>query len=132
MESTVTPSGITAVRVLIVDDEPLFVDMVEALLAGEDGIEVMARAPHGKDAVRLAAELHPDVILMDISMPVMNGIEATREICGRNGGARILILTGAAGVTEIDEARQAGAAAYLTKDQIASELVSEIRALAMR
>jgi DNA-binding NarL/FixJ family response regulator len=120
-----------AIRVLIADDEPLFVEMVQAILVSEDGIEVVATACDGKDAVRLAAELDPDVVVMDISMPVMNGIDATREIRGSDSAARILILTGGANSTEIDDARLAGANVFLTKDRI-EELTGEIFHLGCR
>ena len=120
------------IRLLIVDDEPLFVEMVEVMLGAECGIEVVGTAAHGEEGVRLAGELDPDVILMDISMPVMNGIDATREIRGNDPSACILILTGGSNVAEIDEARTAGAGGYLTKDRIASDLVDEIRGLAER
>jgi two-component system, NarL family, nitrate/nitrite response regulator NarL len=118
------------IRLLIVDDEPLFVEMVEAMLGAEQGFEIVGRAADGEQGVRLAAELDPDVILMDISMPVMNGIDATREIRENDPSASILILTGGSNVIEIDDARTAGAGGYLTKDRIASELVDEIRGLA--
>jgi DNA-binding NarL/FixJ family response regulator len=120
------------VRVLIVDDEPLFVEMVQALLQGENDIDVVGMAAHGKDAVRLAGQLDPDVIVMDVSMPVMNGIDATRAILEQNSRACVLILTGGSSITEIDNARKAGAAGYLTKDRIASDLVAEIRSVASR
>jgi DNA-binding NarL/FixJ family response regulator len=120
------------IRLLIVDDEPLFVEMVEAMLGAENGIEIVGTAADGEEGVRLAAELDPDVIVMDISMPVMNGIDATREIRQHDSGACILILTGGSTVTEIDNARTAGAGGYLTKDRIASHLVDEIRGLAGR
>jgi DNA-binding NarL/FixJ family response regulator len=121
-----------SIRVLIVDDEPLFVEMVEAMLGAENDIEVVGVAADGDEGVRLAAELEPDVIVMDISMPGKNGIEATREIKARNSQARILILTGGASRSDIDEARLAGAAAYLTKDRIAIDFVTELRQLAER
>jgi two-component system, NarL family, nitrate/nitrite response regulator NarL len=117
------------ISVLVVDDEPLFVEMVEAMLGAEEGIEVVATAGHGKRAVELARRLEPDVVVMDISMPVMNGIDATREIRAHDPDARVLILTGGSNIAEVDEARKAGAAAYLTKDRIANELVSEVRNL---
>jgi DNA-binding NarL/FixJ family response regulator len=120
------------IRVLIVDDEPLFVEMVEAMLGAEHGITVIGVAADGDEGVRLAAELEPDVIVMDISMPGKNGIDATREIKAKNPEARILILTGGASATDIDEARVAGAAAYLTKDRIAIDFVTELRQLAKR
>jgi DNA-binding NarL/FixJ family response regulator len=118
-----------SIRVLIVDDEPPFTEMVQALLEVEPGIEVVGTAPDGKQAVALALELAPDVIVMDISMPVMNGLDATREICEQNPTASILILTGGSNVVDVDEARMVGAAGYLTKDRIAGELIAEIRNL---
>jgi two-component system, NarL family, nitrate/nitrite response regulator NarL len=120
------------IRVLIVDDEPLFVEMVQALLDVEEGIEIVGKARHGEEGVKLAGELAPDVIVMDVSMPVMNGLDATRAIRARNPNACILILTGGSNVIEVDKARQAGAAGYLTKDRIAGELIAEIRNVAAR
>jgi two-component system nitrate/nitrite response regulator NarL len=117
------------IRVLIVDDEPLFTEMLQTLLQVEGGIEVVGKAQHGRQAVELASDLDPDVIVMDVSMPVMDGIDATREIRQQNPTATILILTGGSNITEIDQARIAGAAAYLTKDRIGAELVDEIRSL---
>jgi DNA-binding NarL/FixJ family response regulator len=121
-----------SIRVLIVDDEPLFVEMVGAMLGAERGIEIVGMAADGDEGVQLAAELEPDVIVMDISMPNKNGIDATREIKAQNPQARILILTGSANTSDIDEARLAGAAVYLTKDRIAVDFVTELRELAKR
>jgi len=123
---------VNQIRVLIADDEPLFTEMVEALLGPEEDVEIVGKALNGKDAVRLATALQPDVVTMDISMPVMDGIDATREIRTADPGACILILTGGSSVVDVDRARQAGAGAYLTKDRIASDLVNEIRNLASR
>jgi two-component system, NarL family, nitrate/nitrite response regulator NarL len=118
-----------AIRVLIVDDEPLFMQMLQSLLDVEAGVEVVGEAANGKQGVNLAQELEPDVIVMDVSMPVMDGLEATREIRERDPQARVLILTGGTNVTDIDKARTSGASGYLTKDRIAAELVAEIRNL---
>jgi DNA-binding NarL/FixJ family response regulator len=120
------------IRVLVADDEPLFVDMVQALLAGEEGIAVVATARDGRAAVTLASELQPDVVVMDVSMPVMDGIEATRRIREDNPDACVLILTGGASPNDVDRARKAGAAVYLTKDRISTELVAQIRKLSPR
>jgi two-component system nitrate/nitrite response regulator NarL len=120
------------IRLVIVDDEPLFVEMVEAMLACEIGIEVVGTAADGEEGARLAAELDPDLVVMDISMPVMNGIDATRAIRGHDPDACVLILTGGSNVTDVDKARNAGAAGYLTKDRIAGDLVNEIRQLGSR
>jgi DNA-binding NarL/FixJ family response regulator len=132
MEAPAAHSLPADIRVAIADDEPLFVEMVRALLSAEDGIDVVATAGDGRRAVQVAAEYNPDVILMDVSMPVMDGIEATRRIKAQNGDACVLILTGATTPEDVDRARQAGAAAYVTKDRIASDLVAEIRSLAAR
>jgi DNA-binding NarL/FixJ family response regulator len=120
------------ISVLITDDEPLFVEMIQSLLAAEDGIAVIATARDGQAAVRLAADLSPDVIVMDVSMPVMDGIEATRRIREHDPAASVLILTGGTTAGDIDRSRKAGAAVYLTKDRIATELVAEIRRLGGR
>jgi len=118
-----------SIRVLIVDDEAPFTEMVRALLEVEQGIEVVGAAADGEQAVTLALQLAPDVIVMDISMPVMDGLDATREIREQDPTANVLILTGSLNTAEVDRARTVGAAGYLTKDRIAGELVAEIRNL---
>lgn len=117
------------ISVLVTDDEPLFIEMITAMLSAEKDIAVVATACNGRSAVRLAHELRPDVIVMDVSMPVMDGIEATRVIRDRDPDACVMILTGGTAPNDVDRARKAGAAAYLTKDRIATELVAEIRNL---
>jgi DNA-binding NarL/FixJ family response regulator len=130
MEAALRPSSDT-VRVLVADDEPLFVEMVRAMLTAE-GIEVVGTAQDGKEAVEKTLALTPDVTLMDISMPVLDGIEATRRIRDHVPTACVLVLTGSTALTEVDRARKAGAAAFLSKDRIAAELVSTIAGLAKR
>ena len=102
------------------------------ILAGDDRISVVGHASDGEEAVRLAKELHPDVILMDISMPVMDGIEAAQEIRDSNGRTCILMLTGSNSRADVDRARQAGASGYVTKDRIASELIDAIVEISTR
>ena len=114
------------VRVLIVDDEPLFVEVVEALLAFDERIDVIGTAKDGLEAVDLATTLSPDVTLMDISMPFVDGIEATRRIREHLPTACVLMLTGSDITAEIDRSRQAGAAGYLTKDRVGPQLVEAI------
>jgi DNA-binding NarL/FixJ family response regulator len=114
------------VRVLIVDDEPLFIETVEALLARDERVEVVGTAGNGKEAVELAAALRPDVTLMDISMPILDGIEATRRIRERVPDACVLVLTGSSISADVDRARQAGVAAFLTKDRLGTQLVDAI------
>jgi len=113
-------------RVLVADDEPLFVDTVKALLAGDDRVEVVGTASNGQDAVDLANALVPDLTLMDISMPVLDGIEAARRIRLEQPSATVLILTGSSIATDIDRARQAGVAGFLTKDRLGTQLVDAI------
>ena len=120
------------VRVLIADDERLFVEMVEALLAFDERIAVVGTARNGLEAVDLATTLTPDVTLMDISMPLIDGIEATRRIREHRPTACILMLTGSDIAAEIDRSRQAGAAAYLTKDRVGPQLVEAILDLGRR
>jgi DNA-binding NarL/FixJ family response regulator len=120
------------VRVLIADDEPLFVESVEALLQGDDRVKVVGSATNGQDAVDLARALAPDVTLMDISMPVLDGIEAARRIRLDHPTAAILILTGSSISADIDRARQAGVAGFLTKDRLGTQLVSAILEVADR
>jgi DNA-binding NarL/FixJ family response regulator len=131
MEAAVHPQART-IRVLIADDEPLFVKMVEALLAADDRIEVVGTASDGKEAVELSLSLAPDVTLMDISMPGIDGIEAARQIRAHHPHACILMLTGSSISEDIDRSRQAGAAGFLTKDRIASHLVERILDLGRR
>jgi DNA-binding NarL/FixJ family response regulator len=113
-------------RVLIADDEPLFVETVEALLSGDERVEVVGTAGNGKQAVELATALMPDVTLMDISMPILDGIEATRRIRERFPNACVLVLTGSSTSADVDRARQAGVAAFLTKDRLGTQLVNAI------
>jgi DNA-binding NarL/FixJ family response regulator len=120
------------IRVLIADDEQLFVEMVEAILAGDPRIDVVARAHNGREAVDRALAVEPDVTLMDIAMPVMDGIGAIVEIRAVDPRACILVLTGANNPADIDQARKAGAAGYLTKDRIATELLPAIHDLGGR
>jgi DNA-binding NarL/FixJ family response regulator len=119
----------SALRVLIADDEPVFVEMVEALLADDDRIEVVASAQDGQEAVELARAHEPDVIVMDISMPVIDGIEATRQIHEDNPNARILILTGSSTSADVDRSRTAGVSGFLTKDRLDAHLVETILGL---
>ena len=121
-----TDPGELRVRVLIADDEPLFVETIEALLAEDGRVDVVGTASDGREAVKLARSLEPDVILMDISMPTLDGIAAAREIRAHRPDARILMLTGSSISADIDRSRQAGVAAFLTKDRLGTQLLDAI------
>jgi len=118
--------GAEPVRVLIADDDPMFVESVETLLRGDARVQVIGSATNGQDAVDLAGALAPDVILMDIAMPVLDGIEAARRIRLDHPAACVLILTGSSFATDVDRARRAGVAGFLTKDRIGTQLVGAI------
>jgi DNA-binding NarL/FixJ family response regulator len=120
------------VRVLIVDDHRLFSEALEAILAGDERISVVGQANDGGEAVELAERLEPDVVLMDVSMPVLDGFEATREIRAARGEVSVLMLTGSNSRADVDRSREAGAAGYVTKDRIASELVDAILEVTQR
>jgi len=113
-------------RVLIADDHRLFVEALEAILDADERIEVVGTALNGEQAVRSARSLHPDVVLMDIDMPVLDGIEATRRIREELPETRVLVVTGSNARQDVARARRAGAAAYVTKDRIAADLVGAI------
>ena len=113
-------------RILIADDHRLFAEALEAILATDERIEVVGKASDGGEAVELAEELRPDVVLMDVSMPVLDGFEATRAIREASEGVRVLMLTGSNSRADVDKSREAGASGYVTKDRIASELIATI------
>ncbi|HEX4324774.1 MAG TPA: response regulator transcription factor [Gaiellaceae bacterium] len=113
-------------RVLIADDHRLFAEALEAILTTDERIEVVGQASDGEEAVELAKTLDPDIVLMDVSMPVLDGFEATREIRSGSEDVRVLMLTGSNSRADVDRSRAAGAAGYVTKDRIASELVATI------
>jgi DNA-binding NarL/FixJ family response regulator len=124
--------GAEPVRVLIADDDPMFVESVETLLRGDARVQVIGSATNGQDAVDLAGALAPDVILMDIAMPVLDGIEAARRIRLDHPSTCVLILTGSSIATNVERARQAGVAGFLTKDRIGTQLVGAILEVAGR
>ncbi|MFD4262716.1 response regulator [Streptomyces sp. NPDC058534] len=116
--------------VLIADDQPLQRFGFRMLLESQDDMTVVGEAPGGAEAVRLTAELHPDVVLMDVRMPGLNGIEATRRIVATGGRTRVLILT----TFDLDEyaysGLRAGASGFLVKDAQPEELLAGIRSVA--
>ena len=118
------------VNVLIADDHQLFAQSVEALLSSEKKIRVVGRAENGEAAARLASDLGPDLVLMDISMPVLDGFAAARQIREARPETCVLFLTGSNSPADVEQAEAAGGSGYITKDRIATELVDAIFAAA--
>jgi DNA-binding NarL/FixJ family response regulator len=121
---------VTPTRVLIADDSQLFGDAIELILEADERIEVVGRALDGAQAVTLARELDPDVVLLDVSMPGVGGIEAIEAMLRDDASRRVLVLTGSADPADREKAQEAGAVGYLTKEQIANELVPGVLAAA--
>jgi DNA-binding NarL/FixJ family response regulator len=118
------------VRLLVVDDHDLFRAGLASLLSAESGIEVVGQASGGKPGVRLAAELRPDVILMDVRMPDIGGPEATRLILSNDPEAKVLALTVSSDDADVSAVLQAGAVGFLSKDTPIDSLVVAIFAAA--
>src|SRR5512137_3134315 len=116
-----------AIRVLIVDDHTIVRKSIRALLAEIAGIEVVGEADNGQEAIAQAETLHPDVILMDLAMPKMDGIEATRQIKTSQPDSRILVMTSFAADDKVFPAIKAGALGYLLKESAPEDLVQAIR-----
>ena len=120
----------TWIRVLVVDDHDLFRTGLASLLSAETDVKVVAQASGGQMGVRLADELHPDVVLMDIRMQDLSGIEATRQIVARRPQTRVLALTVASTEAEVTAVLHAGACGFLAKDTEIDNVVVAIRAAA--
>ena len=118
------------ITTFIADDQAMVRQGFGALLAAQPDISVVGDAANGRDAVRLVSSLAPDVVLMDVRMPVLNGLDATREILARDTGTKVLMLT----TFDIDDyvyaALRAGASGFLLKDAPADELVRAVRVVA--
>jgi DNA-binding NarL/FixJ family response regulator len=115
-----------AVRILLADDHRLFAESLMALLSEDERVDVVGIAANGVEAVALTQDLKPDVVLMDLKMPVMDGLEATRAIRDLGQGTQVLILTGTTEPVRTEEAAQAGASGYLQKEQGVEELRSVV------
>ncbi|HEX8128130.1 MAG TPA: response regulator transcription factor [Pyrinomonadaceae bacterium] len=124
MEQT---NAVGQIRILIADDHPFFLDGLTANLEAEPDMSVVARAADGRRAVELCREHAPDVVLIDLRMPVMNGVEAIREIVACSPASRIIVLTTYDGDEDIHRALKAGAKSYLLKDVFREELLAAIR-----
>jgi DNA-binding NarL/FixJ family response regulator len=119
------------IRVLVVDDHGVVRAGLDQLLSATVDVEVVGRAVDGLDAVERARELRPDVVLMDLSMPVLDGVEATRRIVADGGPSRVVILTSFSDQDRVLAAIDAGARGYVLKDAEPDELVRAIRAAAV-
>ena len=119
-----------SIRVLVADDQSMVRAGFRMLLGGEDDIDVVAEAGDGREAVEKAARFEPTVVLMDIRMPDMDGLQATREILAANPAARILILTTFDLDEYIYEALSAGASGFVLKDDPPEQLIAAIRTVA--
>ena len=117
------------IRVLIADDQRVVREGLSMLVALINGVEVVGTACNGAEAVRLAEDRHPDVVLMDLRMPGVDGIAATADLRERLPAARVLVLTTYADQDVIVPALQAGARGYLTKDASAEQIETAIRAV---
>lgn len=118
------------IRVLVAEDHAVVRSGLERLLATTSEIDVVGAAADGAEAVALAAEVAPDVVLMDLSMPNMDGIEATRRILGENDAIQVVVLTSISDREKIEAALDAGAIGYLLKDAEPDEVIRGIRAAA--
>src|SRR5215470_5069753 len=119
--------GERAIRVLVADDQTLVREGLVTLLGLIPGIQVAGAAADGEEAVRLAQSVQPDVVLMDLRMPRLSGVEATRRLAQAGDVPRVVVLTTYADDESISAALQAGAVGYLTKDSSAEEIATAIR-----
>jgi DNA-binding NarL/FixJ family response regulator len=118
------------IRVLVVDDYDLFRTGLTSLLAAEPDIEIAAQASGGRAAIRLASELQPDVVLMDLRMPDLGGADATREILTSRPSTRVVVFTVLSEDEHVQEAMQAGACGFLAKETPIDEVITAVRAAA--
>ena len=119
----------TTIRVLIADDHAMMRDGLKALLSASSDISVVAEVSNGRDAVRRAEELKPDVVVMDIAMPELNGVEATRMLRDKCPDTRVVILSMHSTSEHVFRAFDAGAAGYLLKESVGTEVEAAVRAV---
>lgn len=117
------------ISILLADDHAIVRDGLRLLLESHDDMKVVGSVPDGREATTLARKLRPDIVVMDVGMPGLNGIEAARIICDALPATRVLILSMQRSAAEIYRALQAGARGYLLKDAAGTELVTAVRTL---
>ena len=115
------------IRILLVDDQTVVREGIAAIISTDPDIEVIGQAAHGEEALSLMRHLHPDLVLMDLQMPVMNGVQTTKELKKNYPQVPVLVLTTYAADEWVFDAVQAGAAGYLLKDSRRDELVAAIK-----
>src|SRR6266699_6947916 len=115
------------IAVLLADDHTVIRQGFRALLEAEQDIAIVGEAETGRQAVQLARKLHPDVVVMDIAMPLLNGLEATRQILKELPGTKVLILSSHSDDEYVQQLAEAGAAGYLLKHTAAADLLKAIR-----
>jgi DNA-binding NarL/FixJ family response regulator len=118
------------IRVLLVDDDAGFLESLEALFADDDRLELVGTARNGEEALSLAISLRPDVVTMDIEMPRMDGVEATRRIRADAPGTRVVVVSATGFASRADMAREAGASAYVPKSDVTDKLPATVVAVA--
>ncbi|MER8007276.1 response regulator transcription factor [Streptomyces sp. NPDC094149] len=124
------PASAPPVRVLLVDDQELIRTALSMVMADLEDVEVVGEAAGGEEAVGLAGELAPDVVVMDIRMPGMDGIEATRRITGTQGEVRVVVLTTFDDDAYVYAALRAGASGFLVKDMALDDIIGAVRVVA--
>jgi DNA-binding NarL/FixJ family response regulator len=117
-------------RVLIVDDEPLYAEAISVLLGASEGIEVVGIAEDGQDGIDQAVVLEPDLVLMDVQMPRLDGISATRRLRTRLPRTKVLVMTALTGDEYMEQALQAGADAFVRKFSHGGDLITTIEQIA--
>jgi DNA-binding NarL/FixJ family response regulator len=118
------------ISVLLADDHVVVRQGLRSLLSGEPDIEIVGEAGNGRQAVQLAKELRPEVVVMDIAMPLLNGLEATRQIVGEGLPVKVLVLSSYADDEFVHQLTEAGASGYLVKHTAASDLIKAVREIA--
>jgi DNA-binding NarL/FixJ family response regulator len=114
---------------LLVDDDPVFRELIAFVLRNDLGAAVVGHASNGGRGVELAAELTPDVVVMDLRMPGMDGFEATERITATAGAPRVVVVSSSTDPDDVDRAARAGAAGYVPKDRAVAELAGEVERL---